>query len=305
MLRLTTAKVDPDSFDINIILEELKALGGESIVAYKTDDVVKVHVHTFTPGRVLDIAQAYGEFLTVKIENMSLGHSESEAEKPKAKKKLAVVTVACGGGLTALFKDMGADVVIEGGQTANPSTGEFVDAFKKCNAESILVLPNNKNIFLSASQAAELYTDADVRVVSTANFMQGYSALSVITPGISDIDVLVRSAESAAGGVIDGEITRAVRDVTLEGMHISEGDYMAISGGRITATASTAEDALMSMLEEADADLCEVMTLFVGKDVDAARRTEITDLLSESYPDLDLTVYEGGQEVYDYLIAIE
>ena len=305
LLRLTTNKVDPDSFDISLILDDLNELGGESIVAYKIDDVVKVHVHTFTPGDILSKVQKYGEFLTVKIENMSLGHSESEKPKLKNKKKLAVVAVASGDGLSALFTDMDADVVIEGGQTNNPSTGEFLDAFEKCNAENIIVLPNNKNIFLSASQAAELYTAAKVRVVKTSNLMQGYSALSVINPGMEDIDAIVSGAESAAGGVTDGEITRAIRDVTVEGLKICEGDYIAISGGKIALAAQTAEDALMGLLEASDTDLCEVLTLFVGREVDAERRVNITNRIEESYPNLEITVYEGGQEVYDYLVAVE
>jgi len=308
LLRLMSAKVDLDGFDINIILSELRELGGESIVAYKQDDIVKVHVHTFTPGEVLASMQKYGEFLTVKIENMSLGHSGETVknkEKPKTRKKYSVVTVACGDGIAALFTEMGADVVIEGGQTANPSTGEFIEAFKKCNADNIIVLPNNKNIFLSASQAAELYTDSSVRVVKTQNLIQGFSALSVINPGMTDIDVIVSNAESAAEAVIDGEITRAVREVSVDGKHISEGDYMALSGGRIALTAPTAEEALIGFIEGADVDFFEIMTLFVGKEVDADRRVAITDRLKEEYPDLELNVYEGGQEVYDYLIAIE
>lgn len=304
LLRLMTAKVDPDNFDINTILSDLNDLGGESIVAYKTDDVIKVHVHTFCPGAILSSMQKYGEFLTLKIENMSLGHSE-ETKPKKAKKKYATVAVASGEGLAALFTDMGADYIISGGQTANPSIEEFVSAFEKCEAENIIVLPNNKNILLAAKQAAELYDSANVLVVETKNLMQGYSALSVINPGISDVDVLVSNAEAAAKDVVDGEITRAVRDVKIEGREIHEGDYMAISEGRIAAVAETAEDALLKLLEEADVDLCEMITLFVGKEVDAERRVGLTDRIGESYPDLELTVYEGGQDVYDYLVAIE
>ena len=304
LLRLTTNKVDPDRFDISVIISELESLGGESIVAYKNGDIVKIHVHSFTPGLILTAVQKYGEFLTMKIENMSLGHSEEE--KPKqSKKKYAVVAVASGEGMTALLRDMGADVVIEGGQTANPSTGEFVDAFGRCNAEHIIVLPNNKNILLSATQAAELYTDADIRVVKTANLMQGFSALSVINPSVDNIDDMVASAESAASNVIDGEITRAVRSVSVEGRSISEGEYIAISGGKIVANEETAEEALISLIDSSDADFCEIMTLFVGHEVSAERRADITERLMNDYPDLDLTVYDGGQEVYDYMIAIE
>ena len=304
LLRLTTAKVDPDSFDIKVILEDLNKLGGESVVAYKQDDIVKVHVHTFTPGLILTEMQKYGEFLTLKIENMSLGHSESVKQKKKEKKKYSIVSVACGEGLSALFSDMGADYIIHGGQTANPSIEEFIRAFELCEAENIMVLPNNKNILLAAEQAAKIYEDAKIHVIPTKNFMQGYSALSVINPS-ENIESNVANAISAVEAVIDGEITRAVRDVTIEGIEVTEGDFMVISGGKILTTAKTAEDAVMDMIAMSDVDLCEIITLFVGKDVDAERRVALTDRIEEEYPDLELTIYEGGQEVYDYLVAIE
>ena len=302
LLRLTTAKVDPDNFDIEIIKADLSRLGGESVVAYKTEDVVKVHVHSFTPGVILAEMQKYGEFLTVKVENMSLGHSDSQ--KPKKKSKMATVAVACGEGLSALFTDMGADYIISGGQTANPSIEEFIKAFDEVNAENIIVLPNNKNILLAAEQAAKNYDGAKIHVIPTKNLMQGYSALSVINHGI-DVEMNVSGATSAAGAVIDGEITRAVRDVKIEGREIHEGDFMVISGGKIIATAETPEDAVMEMLSESDVDFCEIITLFVGKDVSADKRVELTERIKEEYSDLELTVYEGGQEVYDYLVAVE
>lgn len=304
LLRLTTAKVDPDSFDISVILSDLERLGGESVVAYKQDDIIKVHVHSFTPGVILTEMQRYGEFLTLKIENMSLGHSDNVKPK-KAKKKIATVAVACGEGLSALFTDMGAGYIISGGQTANPSTRDFLDAFDKCEAEHILVLPNNKNILLGAQQAASVYEGANIHVIPTKNLLQGYSALSVINPGMTDIDAIVADATAAADAVIDGEITRAVRDVKIDGNEIHEGDFMAISGGSIVYTADNAEDAVMGMLDATDTDLSEIITLFVGKDVDADRRVSLTDRIGAEYPDLTLTVYEGGQEVYDYLVAIE
>ena len=305
LLRLTEAKTDPDTFDINAIISTLESLGGESVVAYKQDDIVKVHVHTFIPGEVLSAAQKYGEFLTVKVENMSVGHSGEEVKKAEKKKKYAVVAVASGEGISALFSDMGADVIISGGQTANPSTEEFIEAFGKCNAENIIVLPNNKNIFLAAKQAADMYKEADVHIVETKNLMQGYGALSVITPGITDIDSLVGSAGRAAANVTDCEVTPAVRDAVIDGKNIKKGDYIAISLGEIAAVAESAEEAVMQMLEEADTDLCEIITVFTGKNVSEEKRVALTEALEEAYEDCEITVYEGGQEVYDYLIAIE
>lgn len=308
LLRLTTAKVDPDTFALETVLSLLKEMGGESVVAYKQDDIIKVHVHTFTPGDVLSKMQAFGEFLTVKIENMSLGHSEETKATPKnakSKKKFSVVAVATGDGIASLFTHLGADHIVTGGQTANPSIEEFVEAFKLCDADHIIVLPNNKNIILAARQAASLYEDAEVHVIESKNLMQGYSALSVITPGITDIEALIRSAERATADVIDGEITQAVRDATIDGMEIKCGDYIAISEGNIVATAPSAEEAALKMLETADADLCEIITLFIGKNVSDENRQQLEDQLRNLYEDCELVVYEGGQDVYNYLIALE
>ena len=308
LLRLTTAKVDPDQFDLNIILSLLSELSGESVVAYKQDDIVKVHVHTFNPGEIMARMQAFGEFLTVKIENMSLGHSEEAskpAAKPKNKKKFSVVAVATGDGISALFTHMGADHIISGGQTANPSIEEFVEAFRQCNTDDIIVLPNNKNILLAANQAAELFEDARVHVIESKNLMQGFSALSVITPGITDINTLIKSASQATKSVIDGEITQAVRDANIDGFDIKCGDYIAISEGKIVAVAKTAEQASLNMLEAVDTDLCEIITLFVGQNVVPEQREALEAQLRETYEDYEIVIYEGGQEVYDYLIALE
>lgn len=312
LLRLTTNKVDPDEFEVSRVTTLLKELGGESVVAYKQDDIIKVHVHTFSPGEILAKMQAFGEFLTVKIENMNLGHSESQKEEKaeqqtpkKPVKDFAVVAVAQGEGMSALFRQMGADGIVRGGQSLNPSIEDFVEAFEACNAKDIIVLPNNKNIILAATQAAQIYTDAIVHVINTKNIAQGYSALSVITPGIKDIASLVASAERAAEGVIDGEITRAVRDAVVNGKNISVGDYIAISGGNIVAVSDNPEDAVRMMLENTDIDLCEIITLFVGGHVSEEKRAELTEMLKEAYDEYEIVVYEGGQEVYDYLVAVE
>lgn len=312
LLRLTTNKVDPDEFEVSRVTTLLKELGGESVVAYKQDDIIKVHVHTFSPGEILAKMQAFGEFLTVKIENMNLGHSESQKEEKaeqqtpkKPVKDFAVVAVAQGEGMSALFRQMGADGIVRGGQSLNPSIEDFVEAFEACNAKDIIVLPNNKNIILAATQAAQIYTDAIVHVINTKNIAQGYSALSVITPGIKDIASLVASAERAAEGVIDGEVTRAVRDAVVNGKNISVGDYIAISGGSIVAVSDNPEDAVRMMLENTDIDLCEIITLFVGGHVSEEKRAELTEMLKEAYDEYEIVVYEGGQEVYDYLVAVE
>lgn len=305
LLRLTTAKVDPDSFDIQTVLSDLEQLHGESIVAYKQDDIIKVHVHTFHPGHILTRMQTYGEFLSVKVENMSLGHSTEEKPAKKDGKPFCVVAVAAGEGLAALFRQMGADCLVSGGQTANPSVEEFLEAFGQCDAPEIIVLPNNKNILLAAHQAAKLYEAANVHVVETKSLMQGYSALSVITPGITDIQALLESARRAAETVIDGEITQAVRDAVIDGSRIRCGDYIGISGGRLKAVAATAEEAVLQLAEFADAQLCEIITLVTGVNVTAEQSVSVTEKLQEAYADCQIVVYEGGQAIYDYLLALE
>lgn len=306
LLRLMSDRTDPDSFDIKAIIDILGELGGESIVAYKTDDIVKVHVHTMKPGDILSSMQSFGEFLTVKIENMSLGHSSEEvARKPEKKKLFSTVAVGSGEGIEALFCEMGADKVISGGQTQNPSAQEFLDAFSACNSDNIIVLPNNKNVFLAAKQAAELYTDAAVHIVPTKNLMQGYGALSVINPGISDLNALIAGATRAAESVIGSEITRAVREVSIGGRAIKTGDYIAITDGKISAVSDSANSAVLDMLSSLDMDEYEIITLFVGCDVSDDMRVELTEKIEEAYPDCELEVHIGGQEVYDYLVAVE
>ena len=308
LLRLTSKKCDVEEFSAEELAEELKSLGGESIVAYKEKDIIKIHVHMMEPGVALNAAQKYGEFLTMKIENMELGHSDTERVKekrPAKKKKLATVAVASGEGICALFTDMGADEIVSGGQTANPSAEEFIEAFDKVCAEDIIVLPNNKNVMLAAKQAADMYEGARVHIVPTATLMEGYGALSVITPGVTDIDKLVESATRAAKSILGGEITRAVRDVTIGGKDIHRGNYIAIVDGEIVATDEIREKTLFDMLSSVDMDDYEIINLFAGKDVTDDVRADITERLAEEYPDHEVVVYLGDQELYDFYIALE
>ena len=309
LLRLTTNKCDVDAFSAEALAEELESIGGESIVAYKEKDIVKIHVHIMEPGIALNTAQKYGEFLTLKIENMALGHSDTERAKEKKKadkkKKIATVAVASGEGICALFTDMGADYIVSGGQTANPSAEEFIEAFDAVNAEDVIVLPDNKNVMLAAKQAADMYEGARVHIVPTKTLMEGYAALSVITPGVTDVKKLVESATRAVKSILGGEITRAVRDVTIGGKHITEGNYIAIVNGEIVATDESREKTLLDMLRGVDMDDYEIISLFAGKDVSDEDRVTITDTLSDEYPDHEVVVYLGEQELYDFYIVLE
>ena len=306
LLRLQTAKVDPDTFDVGELISYLESIGGESIVSYKTGDVVKVHVHTENPGFVLTKAREYGELLTVKIENMSLQHNDTEEEKNKREHvPMAVVTVATGEGMSELFTTIGADKIISGGQTQNPSAEDFIKAFEEVNADDIIVLPNNKNILLTAMHASSMWDEGRVHIIPTKTLMQGYAALSMISHD-GDVEGAIESANEAIENVIDVEITYAVRDAIVGGTNIKKGEYMAISNSSIKATASTPEEALLTMLEGLDElDEREVISVFVGCDVTEAKRAELTETLTERYPDHEIMFYNGGQAVYSYLIAIE
>ena len=282
----------------------MEGIGGDSIVAYKTDDVVKVHVHTENPGTVLTEMRKYGEFLTVKIENMSLQHNETETKK--ARSPMAVLAVATGEGICDLFRSIGANGIISGGQTSNPSAEEIIVALREANAEKIILLPNNKNIFLAANQAASLFADSEVYIVPTESIVQGYAALSVITHESDNIESVIKSAISAAKNVISAEITYAVRDAVVNGKSVKKGEFMALCDHDIKATAKNSSDAVIEFLASVeDMDAYEIITLFVGKDVTDDERAEVTEKIEELYPDCEVIVYKGGQDVYSYLIAIE
>ena len=226
--------------------------------------------------------------------------------KKNKRRKMATVAVAKGEGIVALFSDMGADAIVSGGQTDNPSTEEFIRTFDEMNADFVIVLPNNKNVMLAATQAKEMYTKSEIYIVPTYTLMEGYGTLSVITPGVSDVKSLVESATRAAKGVLGCEITRAVRDVTIDGAEIKKGDYIAISQNHITAVENDSNAAVLKMLEGVeDIDDFEIFTLFVGADVSEEKRAALTEEVEERYPELEIVVYEGKQELYDYLIALE
>jgi dihydroxyacetone kinase-like predicted kinase len=201
---------------------------------------------------------------------------------------------------------MGANGIISGGQTNNPSAEEFIRAFDDAAADNIIVLPNNKNILLTAKQAQDMYDKAKVYIVPTASLMQGYSALSVMAPDPNNIDSVIKSATSAANGIIDAEITYAVRDACINGREVKKGQFMALSDHEIKATAECAEDALLDLLSAIDdLDDYEIINVFVGAAVSDDARASITELIEERYPDHELIMYEGGQDVYNYLVAIE
>ncbi len=305
ILRLQTSKVDIDTFDEKVIIDFLKSIDGDSIVCYKDEDIVKVHVHTLNPGAVLSHCQKYGEYLNLKIENMNLQHSETHQEKATFKRN-AIVSVVNGEGLISLFKELGADAIINGGQTGNPSSEDFVKAFDSLNCENIFVLPNNSNIYLAATQAGKLYKKANVIVIKTKSIQQGYVALSVFDSEATNIETLTSDIYATIEGVVNLETTYAVRDAVINDINIKKGHFMTFINGRL---ACTDVDEIVSTLKAIalveDIEDKELLTVFVGKNVSSQEKQRLIDELEENYPDLTLTVFDGGQNVYNFLISVE
>lgn len=307
LVRLQRAKGDPSAFDDKAFAAALEARGCDSIVALRDGDILKVHAHTKTPSDILTLCQQYGEFLNIKIENMNLQHSEQVAKaQKKPHKTYGVVTVATGDGMQSLFEELGADVVINGGQTGNPAAEQFLDAFESLDVDHILVLPNNSNILLTAKQAAELWEGGKVHVIPTKTLPQGYAALSVFNASIPDVETQIDDLNEAKDAVVSGEVTVAIRDSVVDGLPVKEGDYIGILDGDLVTTRGSSIDALASLLEHvSDLDERELITLFVGANVSKDECARVTEALREQFDDFTIETRIGGQEVYDYLIAVE
>ena len=308
LVRLQRAKGNPADFDEKAFADALEALGCNSIVALRSGDILKVHAHTMTPGDILALCQKYGEFLNVKIENMSLQHSEKQVQQKTSsvRKRYGVVTVATGDGMTALFESLGADVIINGGQTGNPSAEKFIEAFEQLNADNILVLPNNGNILLTATQASQLWGKNNVHIIPTKTISQGYAALSVFNAATTDVDDQIADLTSAMDAVVSGELTVAIRDSSINGLEIKKDEHIGILDGELVVSDASQIAAMIHMIEKiSDLDEREIITLFVGEGVSEEQRVEMTEALEEHFKYHVIEVYIGDQQVYDYLVAVE
>lgn len=309
LVQLQNSKCDVEKFDVEPLKEFLASIG-DSIVAFKVDTIVKLHVHTLTPEKVLEHCRTFGEFLTVKIENMSVQHTESSeteapAQAPKAPaKKYGVVAVTNGPGLEALFKEFGTDEIVQGGQTQNPSTNDFLDAFAKVNAEHIFALPNNSNILLAAQQAAELYKDAKIHVIPSKNIGTGYVALSSMNFDAENPEDIISEVEAAMGRVTAGYVSPAIRDADMNGVHVTNGDTIGIVNkeivvshpDRLTSAAALAEKLLDGKF---------MLTVFTGKDATADEQEKLQAEIAKMRPDAEVYFIDGGQEIYPYIFVAE
>ena len=310
LLQLQNSKVDAERFDVSLISDQLTAMGGESIVAVKSGTVVKLHVHTLTPGKVFELCQQYGEFLTVKVENMTLQHSEAEAQKQEEQeaqqphKPFAVVAVAAGEGIKETFLSLGADYIVEGGQTMNPSSEDFLAAFDIVNADTIFVLPNNSNIVLTARQAAALYDKADVRVLESKTVGDGYAALTMLDLDSNDADAIAENLALAMDGVITAQVTRSVRDSHLGGLDIAKNDFIGFAGKEMLADATTLSGAATDLLSKLDMTDREAMIVICGKECNAEAADAVRDWMRENRPRIELFEIDGGQDIYPFIFVL-
>lgn len=314
ILQLQNSKVDIPNFDLKIIQDYLETIGN-SIVSFKDEDLVKVHVHTFDPGLVLTEMRKYGEFITIKIENMNVQHTENNEiiassqeveEKPLEHKKYASVAVANGEGLVRSFKEMGVDEVVTGGQTMNTSTEDFLNAFHKIDAEYILVFPNNGNIVMAAKQAAENYDKAKVYVVPTKTIAEGYSAVSMLNYEIDDIDEIVKTEIDVIQNVSTLEVTYSIRDTAMNGIKIKKGDYICIYNGDLIASDKDRVTAVKKSLKKiSDFSDKQVMTILCGQDVKIEECDSIREFAETLNSYIEVYPLKGNQDIYSYIIGIE
>ena len=314
ILQLMHAKTDLAAFDLKTFLQPLEAMG-ESIVAVCSDGLVKLHIHTFTPEKVLEYGRRFGEFVTLKIENMSVQHSQvpaapaseqPEPNRPKEHLKYAVVAVASGEGIIEYFRSIGANAIIDGGQTNNPSVDAFLEAFRGLDAEHIIVLPDNSNVVLTAQQAAALYTDADVRVIPTKSIVEGASVLSLFNPWCQTPEQLLEEMTGGLGNVVTGYLTTAVRDTGMGGLQIRKGDYIGLDRETILTCGTDKADTAFRLVQTITAKAPkDIIIVFRGADATDEESARLQSLLENAYPCADIGFIHGKQEIYDFIISLE
>ena len=283
---------------------------GDCMLVIDDEDIVKVHIHTNHPGFVMEQALKLGRLINIKVDNMKYQHNENirSAEEPVEKKteplkKNGVVAVSAGAGLTEVFKSVNVDKVVEGGQTMNPSTQDLLDAVSEINAETVYILPNNKNIILAAEQVNEI-SDRNVIVIPTKNIPQGISAMLAFEPE-ADIETNTEAMNEMMLAVKCGQVTFAARDSAVGGMDIHEGDVMGMLGGEITELGSDINEVSEKLVDKMVDEDTALVTVYYGEDTDEKSAAELAAEIEKDHPSIDVSVVNGGQPVYYYMIAAE
>ena len=287
---------------------------GDSLVVVADDEIVKVHVHTNDPGMAIQKALTYGQLSNMKIDNMRLEHHEKvikEAEKLAAQQREAVpekevgfISVSVGDGMGDIFRDLGADYLIEGGQTMNPSTEDVLKAIEQVHAKNIFVFPNNKNIILAANQARDLTEDKNIIVIPTKTIPQGITAMINYVPE-KTVEQNTEEMLQCIGNVKTGQVTYAVRDTKIDDKEIRQGNIMGIGDHGILAVGEGVEGITMETIDAMVDEDTEIISVYYGSDVSAEDAQRLGEKLEERYPDFDVEVNDGGQPIYYYVVSVE
>lgn len=308
LLRLQNAKTDIENFDANTIKDYLQTVG-DSIVCFRSGSIVKIHIHTKTPYKVLEFCQKYGEYLTVKIENMSLQHnslpSDSKLAEKAERKPFAFIAVASGEGIKQTFREMGADYIVEGGQSMNPSADEFIEAFRCVNADVIFVLPNNGNVILAAKQAAKMYSESDVRVIESRSIGDCYAILTMLDTDSGNADEIENGMREAMEGVITACVSKCIRNTEMDGFILHDGQYIGFEGKEIVSADNDRRDTACMLADRLDFKGHEICIIVRGDDSSQNEAEEIADYVRKSHSGCEVFVIEGGQEIYSYIIIVE
>ncbi|MDR1795023.1 MAG: DAK2 domain-containing protein [Erysipelotrichaceae bacterium] len=297
-------------FKAEKMVQQLERMGN-SLVVVQDEDLVKVHVHTLTPGDALNLAQRHGEFLKIKIENMTQQHEHlilegsvpQPVEQAKKTKPYGIISVAAGEGLASYFKQLRVDVVISGGQTMNPSTEDFVAAIKKLDAKTVFVLPNNSNIILAAKQAAEVLEDRDIVVLETRTIPQGIAACIAFNPQW-DKEENLEEINRAISHVKSGQVTYAIKDTSFDGIAINKGDFMGILEKNIVCAQKSRLSVVKKLISKAMDEEAEIVTLISGEGVSDSQAQQVVDYILKNYP-VEVELVKGDQPVYSFLFGIE
>ena len=290
---------------------------GDSLVVVSDDEIVKVHVHTNHPGLAFEKGLEYGSLTSMKVDNMREEHkekviheqdrkkaAEQEAAKEEPKKPFGFVAVSVGEGLNDIFKDLGVDHIIEGGQTMNPSTEDVLDAISKVNAETVFVVPNNKNIILAANQAAEIEEEKQVIVIPTKTIPQGISAL-ISFDETATAEANQAGMEDAITAVKSGQVTYAVRDTSIDGKEIKTGDYMGIDDVGIQAVGQDITEVVKDLIGAMADEDSELLSIYYGSDVEEEKANALVEAVQAAYPDFEVEAHAGGQPIYYYILSLE
>ncbi|UOE92881.1 DAK2 domain-containing protein [Alkalihalobacillus sp. LMS39] len=311
MVKFEEEKLKLHPYNESKFRHELSEIG-DSLLVVSDEELLKIHIHAETPGEVLSKAQRYGSFLNVKVDNMREQHTnlldvtkavyETE-EKPKENKPFGIVTVSMGEGIASLFKGIGADVVIAGGQTMNPSTEDIVKAIRDVHADTVFVLPNNGNIIMAAEQAAKV-ADQEVIVIPSKSVPQGLSALLTFNPS-GNAEDNANAMKEAMGGVQTGLVTFAVRDTNLDGVEIKKDDFMGIAEKKIVSSGPSMNEVAKQLVDQMVNEDTELLTLIWGEGATEQSANELAEYIQTVSEDIEVEIHEGKQPLYSYIFAIE